>query len=527
MMRLNKIIAIAGLAIYIIVGGSCLSYGQQRKAVTKKVTVDEVSKPNIIYILADDIGYGDIGVYGQKKIETPNIDELAKRGMMFTQHYAEPVCAPSRYALMTGKNAGHAYIRGNDEWTERGDVWSYKAMEANPALEGQLPIPDSTMTIAKILKKAGYKTALVGKWGLGGPFTTGIPNNQGFDYFYGFLCQREDHTYYPGHLWKNTMRVPLNNKEVSPQVKFPKNLDPLNPKNYKKYQQKDYAPKFIHQAALRFIKKNKDHPFFLYYASPLPHASLQAPQEWVDHYLKKFGTNEKPYLGGSYFPGRYPHAARAAMISLLDKYVGDIVKELKSLGISKKTIIIFMGDNGPTFEAGSNPAWFDSGGPFKSAKGWGKGSVHEGGIREPFIVEWPGKIKAGAKSDLISAEWDFAPTICQLIGVDPPSSIQGISYLPALLGHSKKQKKHPYLYWEFPGYGGKQAVRIGRWKGIRSQMKKGNMKIQLFDLDNDLQEQHDVAAQHPDVVEKIKQVMKKEHHTPEVDKFRMKVLDGK
>jgi arylsulfatase len=484
----------------------------------------EVNKPNIVYILADDLGYGDIGAYGQQKIETPNIDALAKQGKLFTQHYAEPVCAPSRYALMTGRNAGHAFIRGNDEWKERGDVWSYKAMEANPALEGQLPIPDSTITVAKILKKAGYKTALVGKWGLGGPFTTGIPNNQGFDYFYGFLCQREDHTYYPGHLWENTTRVPLNNKEVSPQVKFPKDKDSLDPANYEKYSQSDYAPKHIIKAALGFIQRNKNHPFFLYFPSPLPHASLQAPRKLVDYYHQKFG-DEKPYLGGSYFPGRYPHAARAAMITLLDRHIGQIVKKLKEAGVYKNTIILFTGDNGPTFEAGSDPEWFDAGGPFKSAHGWGKGSVHEGGIREPFIVSWPDKIKAGTKSDLISAEWDFAPTICQLIGQKSPKGIQGISYLPTLLGHPKHQKKHKFLYWEFPGYSGKQAVRLGKWKGIRNHMQKGNMSIQLFNLDNDMKEQHNVADQHPEVVQKIKHIMANQHTVPQVNHFDIKTLE--
>ncbi|MBX6361435.1 MAG: arylsulfatase [Acidobacterium ailaaui] len=483
--------------------------------------------PNIIYILADDLGYGDIGAYGQKKIETPNIDALAKAGMIFTQYYAAPVCAPSRYCLMTGQNTGHAFIRGNDEWEERGDVWSFKAMEANPALEGQLPIPDSTLTIAKILKKAGYTTAIVGKWGLGGPFTTGIPNNQGFDYFFGFLCQRQDHNYYPGHLWENTLRVPLNNKATNPNIKFPKNLDPLDPKNYAVYAQNDYAPDFLIKAALKFIRENKDHPFFLYYASPLPHASLQAPQKWVDYYLKKFGTNEKPFLGGDgYLPVRYPHATRAAMVSLLDHHVGEIVKELKELGIYKNTIIIFTGDNGTTYEGGTDGPFFDSGGPLKSAYGWGKGFLYEGGIREPFVISWPDRIKPGTKSDLITACWDFVPTICQLIGVKPPSGIQGISFLPTLLGHPKEQKRHPYLYWEFPGYGGQQAVRLDNWKGIIMDMQKGNTKMQLFNLDNDIQEEHDVAAQHPDVVKQIQAIMKQEHTFPQVKSFRMKVLDG-
>jgi arylsulfatase len=482
-------------------------------------------KPNIVYILADDLGYGDIGAYGQQKIETPNIDTLAKHGMLFTQFYAFPVCEPSRYLLLTGRNSGHAYIRNNNAWGERGDVWNYKAMEANPALEGQLPMPDSTITIAKELKKAGYKTAIIGKWGLGGPFTTGIPNNQGFDYFYGFLGQREDHTYYPGHLWENKLRVPLaNNKDMSPQVKFPKDENPLDPKNYEKYSQGDYAPKFIIKAALRFIQKNRNHSFFLYFASPLPHVSLQAPQKWMQYYHKKFG-NEKPFLGGSYFPVRYPRATYAAMVSTLDEHVGEIVQKLKDIGVYKNTIIIFTSDNGPTYNGGTDSPWFDSGGPFKSKKGWGKGYVHEGGIREPFIAEWPGKIKPGTKSSLISAEWDAMPTLCQIVSINPPKNIQGISYLPTLLGHPKRQEKHPFLYWEFPGYGGQQAVRMGKWKGIRMNIKKkDNLKIQLFNLKKDIQEQHDVSAQHPDVVQKIKDIMAKEHTIPKVDAFKMKLL---
>jgi arylsulfatase len=482
-------------------------------------------KPNIVYILADDIGYGDIGVYGQQKIETPNIDALAKNGMLFTQHYAMPVCAPSRYSLMTGLHSGHAYIRGNDEWDERGDVWSFKAMEANPALEGQLPIPDSTVTIAKVLKKAGYKTALVGKWGLGAPMTTGIPNNQGFDYFYGSLCQRQDHQYYPGHLWENTFRVVLNNKIQDPDIKFPSDKDQLDPANYAVYQQNDYAPDFIIKAALKFIDKNKSHPFFLYYPDPLPHASMQAPADLVDYYHKKFG-DEKPFLGGSYVPCRYPRATHAAMITLLDRHVGEIIKKLKEEGIYDNTVIIFSSDNGSSNEGGADCAFFDSNGPFKNEYGWGKGFLYEGGIREPLIVSWPGKIKPGTKSDLMCATWDVMPTLCALTGISAPQNIDGISFLPTLIHQSEKQKKHPFLYWEFPGYNGQQAVRLGSWKGIRFNLDKGNLKIKLFDLDNDIQEQHDVADQHPGIVKKMEEIMKKEHATAAVDRFKIKAIDA-
>jgi arylsulfatase len=487
---------------------------------------NSTNKPNIVYILADDLGYGELGVYGQQKIETPNIDALAKNGMMFTQHYAFPVCAPSRYLLLTGKNSGHAYIRDNDEWRERGDVWSLTAMEANPFLEGQLPIPDSTITIAKMLKKAGYINGIIGKWGLGAPMTAGVPNNQGFDYFYGFNCQRQDHTYYPGHLWENTFRIPLSNKIIEPNVKLPSDLDSLDEKSYAVYQQEDYAPDFLINSALSFIQKNKDNPFFLFYTTPLPHVSLQAPQKWIDYYHKKFG-DEKPFLGGSYFPCRYPRATYAAMVSTLDEQVGQIVKKLKEMNVYENTIIIFCSDNGPTYNGGSDSPWFDSGGPFKSERGWGKGFVYEGGIRVPLIMQWPGKIKRGSKSDLISATWDAMPTICEIVGIKPPPDINGISFLPTLLGRANQQKTHPYLYWEFPApaYGGQQAVRMGKWKGIRNDIRKDNLKIQLFNLDEDIREQHDVASQHPDIVEKIRQIMKAEHTTPEVASFRMEALE--
>lgn len=481
-------------------------------------------KPNIVYILADDLGYGDLGVLGQTKIETPNIDEIAKNGMLFTQYYAAPVCAPSRYLLMTGRHSGHAYIRGNDEWDQRGPVWDYPAMEANPALEGQRPIPDSTITVAEVLKTAGYTTALVGKWGLGGPMTQGLPNRQGFDYFYGFLCQRQDHTYYPGHIWENETRIPLNNKVESPKVKFPAGLDSLDPANYARYQQNDYASDFLIAAALRFLDKNGRKPFFLYYASPLPHLSLQAPQRWVDYYHAKFG-DEKPFLGGSYVPCRYPRATYAAMISTLDEEVGRIIKKLKELNLYDNTIVVFTSDNGPASGSGVDAPWFNSGGPFKSENGWGKGSVHEGGIRLPFIVQWPGKVKKGSKSEHMAGNWDFMSTVCQIVGVKAPKGTDGISYLPSLLNNDSQQIKHAYLYWEFPESGGQQAVRLGQWKGIRNNIQKGNLKIQLFDLSNDIQEQQDVAASHPDIISKMEQIMKEEHRTPEVSTFLMKALE--
>ncbi|MEO9020696.1 MAG: arylsulfatase [Ginsengibacter sp.] len=501
---------------FLLITYSLFSFAQTKNA--------KDQKPNIVYIFADDLGYGDLGCYGQTKIETPNIDALAKKGMLFTQHYDMPVCAPSRYCLMTGINSGKAFIRGNDEWEERGNVESFKAMEENPLLEGQLPIPDSTTTIAKLLKADGYKTALVGKWGLGAPMTAGEPNNQGFDYFYGSLCQRQDHQYYPAHLWENTFRVPINNKVQDPKIKFPANLDSQDPENYKIYSQKDYSPDLMLDAALRFLNSTKGKPFFLYYPSPLPHASMQAPAELVEYYHKKFG-DEKPFLGGGYVPSRYPRATRAAMITLLDNQVGAIIKKLKELGVYDNTIIIFSSDNGSSNEGGADCEFFDSNGPFKNEYGWGKGFLYEGGIRMPLIVVWPGKIKAGSKSDLINANWDFVPTACEMAKIKTPENIDGISYLPTLLGKENMQKKHDFLYWEFPQYGGQQAVRIGKWKGIRMNILKGNMRVQLYDLTNDIQEQQDVSVQHPDIVKKMEEIMKREHHTPDVDSFRMEALE--
>lgn len=481
-------------------------------------------KPNIVYILADDLGYGDIGCYGQTKIETPHIDALARNGKKFTQHYAFAVCAPSRYLLMTGISSGSAYIRGNHEWEQRGPVWDFKAMEANPMLEGQFPIPDSTVTIAEVLKSAGYATALVGKWGLGTPASPGHPNRQGFDYFYGYICQRQDHTYYNGHLWENEDRVAIDNKIVDPAVKFPEGLDPLNPANYEGYQQQYYGPDYLIKAALNFIDKNKSKPFFLYYPTPLPHVSLQAPKRLVDYYHQKFG-DEKPFLGGSYFPCRYPRATYAAMITLLDEQVGQIVAQLKKNGLYENTIIMFCSDNGPASNAGVDPVFFNSAGPFKGSAGWGKGYLREGGIRAPFIVQWPGKVKAGSSSDHVSATIDMMPTICELLQLPVPEKVQGLSVLPEILGHTPRQKQHEYLYFEYPEYGGQQAVRMGKWKAIRRNLMKGQIVTELYDLSSDLQEQQNLAAQYPGIVAQMEAIMKKEHHTPEVSRFVIPVLE--
>lgn len=490
----------------------------------KVQTDNDVEKtPNIIYILADDLGYGDLGCYGQKLIETPNIDQLATNGMRFTNHYSgAPVCAPSRCVLLTGKHSGHSYIRGNDEWKERGDVWNYRVQLADSTLEGQRPLPESEVTIAQLLKNKGYKTGIVGKWGLGAPNTNSTPLHKGFDFFFGYNCQRQAHTYYPLFLYKNDHRVYLNNDTVAPGTKLEQGADPYNLDSYKKYTLNEYSGDLMFEELSNFVNENQKNPFYMYWATPIPHAALQAPKKWVDYYVNKFG-DEEPYLGNQgYFPNRYPHATYAAMISYLDEQVGLLVQQLKELGIYDNTLIIFTSDNGPTYNGGTDSPWFDSAGPFKSEYGWGKGFTHEGGFRVPMIASWPGKIEPGSESKHISAFWDVMPTICEIADIEKPSGTDGLSFLPALLG--KDQKAHDYLYWEYPEYGGQQAVRIENWKGIRKNIFKGNMNIELYNLSTDIQELNDVAAEHLDIIKKMEEIMVIEHQPADLERFKIKEL---
>ena len=445
-------------------------------------------KPNIIFILADDLGYNELGCYGQTKIKTPNIDRIAAEGMRFTQHYSgSTVCAPSRCVLMTGKHTGHAYVRDNYEvggW-ERGDP------------EGQLPIPADTVTVAKILKKAGYTTGAIGKWGLGGPDSEGHPNNQGFDHWFGYLCQRQAHNYYPTHLWRNNQKQVLDNEYFKAHQKLPKDKDPQDPASYEPYSGKDYAPDLMGEDALDFIRKNKDKPFFLYFPTLIPHVSLQVPEDSLAQYKGKL--DDKPYTGGKgYLPHPEPHAGYAGMITRMDRTVGRIMKLLKQLKIDDNTLVIFTSDNGPTFNGGTDSKYFNSPGPFRGLKC----SLYEGGIRVPFIARWPGKIMSGSTSDYVSAFWDFMPTVTDLLGLETPGDIDGISILPTLIGDPEDQQKHEYLYWEYARK--MQAVRWGEWKAVR---KKPSSAIELYNLKSDIGEKNNVADQYPDVVKKIGEIM--------------------
>ena len=479
-------------------------------------------KPNIIYILADDLGYGDLGVYGQTKIETPNIDALAKEGMLFTQHYSgAPVCAPARASLLTGLHGGHASIRGNDEWEARGDVWNYTAMLKDSILEGQRPMPENTKTIAQLLKTAHYKTAIVGKWGLGAPQTHSIPTKMGFDYFFGYNCQRQAHTYTPVHLYENEHRYYLKNDTIPPHAGLSKESDPLLMASYEKYNQPDYSPSLIFDKMMGFIEENKKQPFFVYWASPIPHVPLQAPKKWIDYYVKKFG-DEQPYYfkkdRGSYFPTRYPHATYAAMISYLDENVGKLVDYLKKEGLYENTLIVFTSDNGPANDGGTDPEWFNSAGLFDGKSGRGKGHTYEGGIRVPMIATWPAKIKSGTKTDHISAFYDVLPTLNEVAQVKTTYKNDGISFYNALT-KVDKQKTHDYLYWEFSGYEGQVAVRMGKWKMIWKNISKGNKNVELYDLEIDIREENNVMKQHPELLKKFFEIVEKEHKTPDNESF--------
>lgn len=476
-------------------------------------------KPNIIFILADDLGYGDLACYGQKIIETPNIDALANNGIRFTQYYSgSPVSAPSRCILLTGKHSGHAFIRGNGAWGERGNTRDYRLVEENPVLEGQYPIPCNSVTFSKILQAKGYSTSCMGKWGLGGPFSEGIPERQGFDLFFGYNCQWQAHTYYPGHLWRNSEKVILDNKLIDLGDKLTKGADPDKKESYSRFNQKDYAPELMLNEALSFIKSNKDKPLFLYFTTIIPHVSLQAPEEWVDKYRKKIG-DEKPFLGdNAYFPCQYPRATYAAMVGYLDYQVGCIVQELKNQGIYENSVIIFASDNGSVTSGGAESTYFENARPFNQNIRRLKGTVYEGGIHVPLIISWPAIIKEASVSDHICAAWDIFPTICDISGSRHPEGLDGISIMPTIL-QKKKQAKHDYLYWEFPEGGGQQAVRSGNWKAIRTNTRSGNLKLQLYNLENDITEESDVAEKYPEIIKQMEDIMKKEHQQPELKMF--------
>ncbi|MDR1154781.1 MAG: arylsulfatase [Bacteroidales bacterium] len=449
-------------------------------------------QPNIIYILADDLGYGDLGCYGQAIIQTPHIDRLAAEGMKFTRHYAGcTVSAPSRSSLFTGLHTGHAPIRAN------------RAAVHIPRNEGQHPQPGDTYTIAKMLKEGGYATGCFGKWGLGFPGSEGAPENQGIDEFFGYNCQAVAHNYYPYYLWHNRDTVWLKGNEGA--------------------KKEDYAADIIHREAVEFIRANRSRPFFACLTYTLPHAELVSPDDGIQA-MYRDRLPETPFRGvdsgpgykkGGYGSSSHPKADFAAMVTRLDSYVGEVIAELKKLGLDKNTLVIFASDNGPHREGGADPDFFKSYGPLRGIKR----DMYEGGIRVPMIAWYPGKVKAGSVTDHVSAFWDIMPTFAELTGTKAAGHTDGISFAPTLLGKSR-QKKHDYLYWEFHEQGGKAAVLKGNWKAIRLNMENPEKtKVELYDLSKDPHEDHNVAGQHPEIVAELDRIMKEAHTDSEAFPF--------
>lgn len=450
------------------------------------------NRPNIIFILADDLGYGSIGAYGQEKILTPNLDLLAEEGITFKNFYANSLCAPSRASLMTGLNTSKVQIRDNYELGGFEDSLEF----------GQMPLAPNTITFPKILQAGSYKTALIGKWGLGGPGSTGIPTRQGFDFFYGYLDQKQAHNHYPSHLWRNEEWEPLPNEYFHPHQNFNEQKDATNPHNYAQYKGSVYASDTLTSEALKYIRNNKDNPFFLYLSYTIPHLALQVPEESLKPYLGKF--NEQPF-SGTYLPHYAPLSAYAAMISRMDDYIGRIMKELKLLGIDENTIVIFTSDNGPERTI-NNLEFFKAKGNLRGEKG----GLYEGGIRVPFIARWPGKIPSGKTSEHISAIWDIFPTILEIAGIENLLwQTDGISILPALTGKGM-QKEHEYLYWETHRFGnGIQAVRFGEWKAIQNNLHgEAPGVLEIYNLHNDPEEKENIAEEHPELKEKAKNYFK-------------------
>lgn len=437
-------------------------------------------QPNIVLILADDLGIGDLGAYGQKIIQTPNIDRLAAGGLKFTQFYSgTSVCAPSRSALMTGRHTGHTYIRGNKE------------MEP----EGQEPLADSVQTLAMHLKKAGYTTGAFGKWGLGMVGSSGDPNRKGFDEFFGYNCQRQSHRYYPTHLWHNDRKVVLEGNDLTRIV--------------------HYAPQLIQEKTLEFLEKNHHKPFFLFIPTVLPHAELAGPE---DAFYRKYENRfeETPHKGNDYGPQatvpgyasvQKPRATYAAMVERMDHYVGEVIEKLKELNLLENTLIIFTSDNGAHSEGGANPAFFNSTAGLRGQKR----DLYEGGIRVPFIVHWPRYITRPREIEHIAAFWDLLPTFNELAGTPVTTSTDGLSMVPLLTGKGK-QARHKYLYWEFHEAGGRQAVRSGNWKLVKLQVKnQDKTTYELYNLETDRAETQNLLTRNPSVYKRLRKYIDEAH----------------
>lgn len=451
------------------------------------------SPPNIVYIMADDLGYGEVGCYGQTKIPTPNIDRLAKEGIRMTRSYsASPVCAPTRYSLLTGKHQGHAAIRGNKE---KGGFTYNDA-------EGQTPIAASETTIAEVLKRRGYTTGLVGKWGLGGPQPGESPLDHGFDYFYGYLCQRRAHNFYPVYLWKNRQPDILGNKPFNAHQRITAPLD-SEQAYHDRFQGAVFSGEKFTAESVEFVKRSSKKPFFLYYAPTLPHVALQAPEEWINRFPREWDT--VPYLGDKgYTPSPRPRATYAAMIAYLDHSIGQVMNALEETGTAGNTLIIVTSDNGPSSAGGADTAFFNSTGGLRG----GKMNLYEGGVRVPFVARWPGNIAPGTTNDHPNVCYDALATLSEVAGAKAPRT-NGLSYLPALLGRPVKSR--PFLYFEYPEASSQDMVMFGNLKVIRPNLKQRPELFEVYDLAADPGETRDLAAARPDLVARAKAVLRKEH----------------
>ena len=463
------------------IGNTLLMAGGAMAAASCAQPPSAPQRPNIVFILADDLGWGDLSCYGQQRFQTPNIDSLALNGLRFTQCYSgTTVSAPSRSCLITGTHSGHTPIRGN--------------LELDP--EGQFPLPKGSASIFQDLKQAGYTTGAFGKWGLGFIGSTGDPQAQGVDRFFGYNCQLLAHSYYPDHLWDNGTRIELD-------TDLP-------------YGTGVYAPDLIHQKALAFLDDAvaEGKPFFMWYPTTIPHAELIVPEDSImQHFRGRYpetpykGTDSGPFFRkGGYCSQEHPHAAFAAMVSRLDAYVGDIVRHLKELGVYDNTLIIFASDNGPHKEGGADPDFFDSNGPWRGYKR----DVYEGGIRVPMIVSWKGHVQAGTESSFACSFWDLMPTFRELTGLATTENLDGVSLLPLWEGRSG-QKEHDYLYFEFQELGGRQAVREGPWKLVHLDIRSDAPRFELYNLDEDPGETRNLAEAHPEVLSRLQGIMKEAH----------------
>lgn len=452
--------------------------------------------PNVVFILADDLGWGELGSYGQSKIRTPHLDRLAAEGMRFSQHYSgAPVCAPSRAVLMTGRHLGKAEIRTNRPQTNPDGTRA----------EGQFPLSDGAVTLAEIFKEAGYVTGAMGKWGLGHIDDSGSPTRQGFDHFFGYTCQSLAHSFFPTHLWRNEERIVINSNPVPGHQ-----AQPEGEVRMEDWFGERYAPDLMVEEAVQFLQRNQSKPFFLYLPFIEPHVAMHPPKAWVESYPAEW--DDQPYRGQcGYLPHPRPRAGYAAMISHLDNHVGRILATLEELGLAENTMVVFTSDNGTTHPHAGDPV-FGVGGVdaafFNSTRGLRgyKGSVYEGGIRVPLLVRWPGRVRPHSVTDFPSYFPDHMVTFCEILGRPVPEYADGVSMVPVLTGERPQPERNP-MVWAFTGYGGQVAIRLGDWKGVRQGLNQEPGPWELYNLVADPAESRDLAAEHPEILARIQDIV--------------------